>query len=124
MNIIYSIWHSTKSWEFFKQEIDNVWFDYLVDVRSIPYSRWNPQYNKNRIQEKLWDKYIFMWDSLWWMDENISKEIFLKGVEKLSTLAKDYIVVFFCSEKDYTKCHRFFKITKELVKKDLTVQHL
>ena len=64
MKIIYSIGHSTKPWEEFYNEIQAVNFDLLVDIRSIPYSRWNPQYNKNKIQEQLGNKYIFMGSNL------------------------------------------------------------
>jgi uncharacterized protein (DUF488 family) len=53
MKIIYSIGHSTKLWEDFMQELESVKFDYLVDVRSYPCSRFVPQYNQNRIKEKL-----------------------------------------------------------------------
>ncbi len=124
MKTIYSIGHSIRSWEEFMQEILSVDFDFLIDVRSSPYSRFAPQYNKNRIQAKLGDKYIFMWDTLGWMDENISIEKFLCWINRLSALAKDYTVVFFCSEKDYRKCHRFYKLTPELEIRCFKVVHL
>ena len=60
MKHIYSIGHSIKPWGEFVQELENVNFDYLVDVRSKPYSKYCPQYNKNRIEEQLGDKYICM----------------------------------------------------------------
>ena len=101
MKVIYSIWHSTRTIQEFLFEINSVEFTYLIDVRSSPYSRFVPQYNKNRLQELFWSKYIFMWDTLWWMDENISYESFMYWVKKVSNLAKDQIVVFFCSENAY-----------------------
>lgn len=100
MKVIYSIWHSTKSIEKFLFEINSVEFAYLIDVRSSPYSRFVPQYNKNRLQDLFWSKYIFMWDSLWWMDYDISFEKFMFWIEKLSNITKDNVVVFFCSEKE------------------------
>ena len=124
MKTIYSIGHSTKLWEDFIQELESVKYDYLVDVRSYPYSRFVPQYNQNRIKEKLWEKYIFMWDSLWGLDDDISFEKFMFWIEKLSNLTKDHVVVFFCSEKDYKKCHRFYKITPELEIRWFKVIHL
>lgn len=124
MKEIYSIGHSTKPWIEFYNEIKSVDFEFLVDIRSIPYSRWNPQYNKNRIQEQLGDKYIFMGSTLWGLDEDISFERFTYWVDKLSALAKDYKVVFFCSEKCHTKCHRFYKLTPELEIRGLKVIHL
>lgn len=124
MKVIYSIWHSTRTIEEFLFEINSVEFAYLIDVRSKPYSRFVPQYNKNRLQDLFWSKYIFMWDSLWWMDDDISFEKFMFWIEKLSNLTKDHVVVFFCSEKDYKKCHRFYKITPELEIRWFKVIHL
>lgn len=124
MKVIYSIGHSTRTIEEFIFELNSVNFNYIVDLRSKPYSRFVPQYNKNRLQDLFWSKYIFMWDSLWWMDDDISFEKFMFWIEKLSNLAKDHIVVFFCSEKDYKKCHRFYKITPELEIREFKVIHL
>lgn len=124
MKIIYSIGHSTKPIEEFIFELNSVNFNYIVDVRSKPYSRFAPQYNKNRLQDLFWSKYIFAWNSLWWIDDNISYEKFIYWVEKLSALAKDHVLVFFCSERCHTKCHRFHKITPELTVRGFKVIHL
>lgn len=124
MKTIYSIWHSTKSIEEFMFELHSVNFDFLVDVRSKPYSRFVPQYNKNRLEDLLADKYIFMWDTLWWMDEEITFEQFSFWIEQLSSLAKDHVVVFFCSEKNHFKCHRFWKLTPELELRNFKIIHL
>lgn len=40
-----------------------------------------------------------MWDTLWWMDDDISYEKFMFWVDKLTALAKDYTVVFFVLKK-------------------------
>ena len=124
MKVIYSIGHSTRTIEEFLFEINSVEFAYLIDVRSKPYSRFVPQYNKYRLQDLFWSKYIFMWDSLWWMDDDISFEKFMFWIEKLSNLTKDHVVVFFCPEKDYKKCHRYYKITPELEIRWFKVIHL
>ena len=65
-----------------------------------------------------------MWDSLWGLDEEISFEKFMFWIEKLSVLTKDQVVVFFCSEKDYNKCHRIYKISPELEIRWFKVIHL
>ena len=38
-------------------------------------------------------------------------------IEKIVSITKGNNIAFFCSEKDYKKCHRFWKITPELEKK-------
>ena len=124
MKQIFSIWHSIRTWEEFTEILDNFKIDYICDVRSIPYSKYNPQYNKNRLQEQLNDKYIFMWNNLGWIDEDISYERFIYWIEMLVELAEKSKVVFMCSEKDYLKCHRYKKITPELEKRWFNVIHL
>ncbi len=124
MEKIYSIGHSTKTWKYFTEQLEWIQFDYLVDVRSRPYSRFVPHFNRNQIIDKLWDKYIFMWDSLGWMDEEISYEKFMYWVDKLVALTKGNTVAFFCSEKSEFKCHRLHKITPELEIRWFKVIHL
>ena len=106
------------------QELESVKFDYLVDVRSYPYSRFVPQYNQNRIKEKLWEKYIFMWDTLGWMDEEISNDKFMCWIDKLSNLAEKSVVIFMCSEWKFKQCHRFQKLSPELEIRKFKVIHL
>lgn len=122
--IIYSLWHSNRSRFEFLEIIEKIWFDYLVDVRSKPFSRFCPHFNIHWMKSQLWDKYIFMWDILGWMNENITEQEFEFWINKLSKLAKDHVVVFFCSEKYYTKCHRYYTITPELEIRWFKVIHL
>jgi len=60
MTTIYTLGHSTKSFEDFNQELEEVGYDYVIDVRSRPYSRYVPQYNKNRLIAYFREKYIWM----------------------------------------------------------------
>ena len=121
MTKIFSIWHSNQSFESFLEKIKDI--DLLVDVRSVPRSKYVPHFNRKNFEEKLWSKYIYMWDSLWWFDD-IEEGKFLEWISELIELIKENKVVFMCTEKDYTKCHRFMKITPELEKRWLEVIHL
>lgn len=124
MKQIYSIGHSTRTWEEFLQELEKVNYSYLADIRSKPFSRYCPQFNKNRMQEQIWDKYIFFWNTLWWMDEDISYERFIYWIEMLAELAEKSKVVFMCSERKFKECHRFLKVTPELENRGFKVIHL
>ena len=121
---IYTIGHSTRSFEEFMEIIEAVCYDVVVDVRSKPYSRWHPQFNKNNFIQKLWSKYLWMGDSLGWFDEEISQEAFEKWIQEVLKLSISKVVVLMCSEKDKKKCHRFYKITPELMKHKAVVAHL
>ena len=124
MTTIYTLGHSTKSFEDFNQELEEVGYDYVIDVRSRPYSRYVPQYNKNRLIAYFREKYIWMWESLWWMDDDISFEVLQAWLQRVSDLAKNDTVVLFCSERDFKKCHRYFTITPELEIRGFKVIHL
>ncbi len=111
MKTIYNITLNTKSWEDFIQEIELVNFDYIVDIRLEPFSRKLPHFNKLWIKNQFWNKYMFMWETLGWIeDENISYAQFHFWISKLLKLAKDHVVVFFCSKR----WERYYKIISEL----------
>jgi uncharacterized protein (DUF488 family) len=46
---IYTIGHGTKKIEYFLSIIKQLGIDYLVDVRSIPYSKINPDFNPSLV---------------------------------------------------------------------------
>lgn len=114
----------------------------IVDVRSSPYSRHNPSFNKEIFQKTLTDNNIsYNWlgnllggrpeDSSVY-DENgivdydklVKTKPFLNGLEMLEKLSLDYNVAIMCSENDPMKCHRFLAISKELSRREFRVVHI
>ena len=124
MKTLYSVRHSTRKFEEFMSIIEDEHYDILVDVRSKPYSRRNPQFNKTNFIKNLWDKYLRLGRPLWWFDEDVSQEEFMSGIQTLEQLAENNTVVFMCSEKDHAKCHRYIKVTPALVWDWYNVVHL
>jgi uncharacterized protein (DUF488 family) len=57
---IYTIGHSTRGLEEFVEILNSFAIKKLVDVRTIPKSRHNPQFNKESLQEKLGRRYMHM----------------------------------------------------------------
>ena len=49
---LYSIGHSNHSIEKFISLLDENGIEQLVDVRTSPYSRYNPQFNKENLQQR------------------------------------------------------------------------
>ena len=49
MNPLYTIGHSTHDWEHFVQLLQLHKIEVLGDVRSMPYSRFTPQYNRESL---------------------------------------------------------------------------
>src|SRR5271169_4788320 len=53
MLVIFTIGHSTRSWEEFRELLRAHGIKRVVDVRSIPRSRHNPQFNREILSAKL-----------------------------------------------------------------------
>ena len=140
--VIYSIGHSNKSIEYFIDELNAFQIKYLVDVRSKPYSRYNPQFRKKNLEEALCKAditYVFLGHQLGGMPNDEScytnrkvdyeilkrKSYFVEGLERLVKAYKNKVrVAIMCSEKDPRHCHRTKLIGQELVKRHIPLLHI
>jgi uncharacterized protein (DUF488 family) len=90
--------------------------DTLVDVRSIPYSKFASQFNRESLKRALSErdiKYVYMGDILGGKQlEGFGKYMrtsqFTKGIAILVEGITSSNVAIMCSEIDYTRCHRRF----------------
>lgn len=141
---IYTVGHSNIELEEFLNLLNGV--EVVVDVRSIPFSRYAPQFNVHNIKEKLQAagiQYIFMEDEdvgnvLGGEPRNddcyengkivyekvIKKSWYQEGISKLVELAGKKKAAIMCSEEDPHRCHRHHLITQSLLEKGLTVFHI
>ncbi|MBN1962535.1 MAG: DUF488 domain-containing protein [Deltaproteobacteria bacterium] len=115
---------------------------YVVDVRSIPYSRYQPDYSKE-VFEQFLDKngmrYVFMGDLLGgrpkdddcYIDGKVayakirSKEYFKRGLVRIINAFKQGLnICLLCSESKPTQCHRAKLIGCALSDEGVQVLHL
>ena len=114
----------------------------LVDVRSQPYSRFSPQFNRSQLELALKDQgleYVFLGQSLGGRPEGSElynadgslnyarravEQDFLAGIEEVLRLAADKRVVLFCAEADPMKCHRWLLVGKSLVSRGVSIIHI
>ena len=64
---LYSIGHGNKSIETLIEELKHFDINFLIDIRSKPYSKYNPQFNRNDIKFSLEEAkivYTYMGDVL------------------------------------------------------------
>ena len=139
--MIYTIGHSNISQEDFIEILKSFKIQLLVDVRSSPYSKFVPHFNRENIKTTLDDSnvnYIFMGrqiggkpkDKKYYKNGNVNYDLiaktehFKEGINKIIELNKDNKLVLMCSEEDPYSCHRHNLITQTLVKKDLEVIHI
>ncbi|MBA3680141.1 MAG: DUF488 domain-containing protein [Bacteroidetes bacterium] len=140
---LYSIGHGTRKTEELIALLQKYGINYLIDVRSRPYSKYNPQFNQNELNLSLAKndiKYVFMGDDLGGrpgdalcytldgkIDYNIVKtrNFFKRGIERLKTAyAKNIALAIMCSETKPENCHRSKLIGAALLNESILLQHI
>lgn len=120
---IFTAGHSNQSFDEFNSLLTKHGVTLLVDVRSKPYSRWVPHFNKSYFEAHLSIQYLWM-PALGGLDASISYERFEEAIEALIRFSKQYTVCVMCSEKSHLKCHRFTKIQPALEERRSKVIHI
>jgi len=140
---LYTIGHGNRKPEDFLALLKGYGIEYLIDVRSQPYSKFNPQFNQNDLKfflERNNIKYVFMGETIGgrpkdrtcYDDEDKvdyevvkTKEFFLQGISRLKTAyEKDINVVIMCSESKPCECHRSKLIGKVLNNDNIVLKHI
>lgn len=139
---IYTIGHSNHPLEHFLGLLRRHGITALADVRSTPYSRFNPQFRRDALATVLGKngvEYVFLGEQLGARSKDRScygeggrvsyarlaaSELFRQGIERLLELAHIHRVALMCAEKDPLDCHRTILVTRELVKQRASVMHI
>ncbi|OCB00247.1 DUF488 family protein [Clostridium beijerinckii] len=140
---IYTIGHSNYSIEKLIDMLKTYDIDTVVDIRGIPYSKYNVQYNKETIAETLKKEgfiYIYMAKELaaQRQDKNsynkegysdfekvIMEEDFLRGIERLKTgCQKGYNIALLGAMQDPIRCHRSILVGRSLRENGFNVKHI
>lgn len=141
---IYSIGHGQKSTDEFISELRSFDIQYLIDVRTSPFSKWAPQYNRGTIEDFLKQNgiiYLYMGDVIGGRPLNdncidsdgyfdykkmAEKPQFQTGLKRLvKANEKGCRVAVMCSETDPTQCHRSKLIGRELYfQDDISMEHI
>jgi len=140
---LYSIGHSNIAVERLVALLGQHAIATLCDVRSMPYSRYNPQFNRETLADSLRPAgiaYHFMGDSLGGkpVDGALRTEdgalpdyakiaaspSFKHGLDQLIALGTRGPTAFMCSEADYHSCHRHKLIAPALIERGVVVLHI
>lgn len=139
---VYTIGHSNAEPDKFIKRLKQFNVQVLVDVRSKPYSKYVPYFNKDKVERLCKDigtKYIFLGDLLGGKPEDDSvvdkgmkinydllaqKGYFISGIDKLLDLTSKHIVCLMCSEGQPDECHRSLLLSPVLEKKGIDVLHI
>lgn len=138
---IYTVGHSNHPWPKFLDLLLQHRIARVVDTRGQPFSRFNPQFNRERLKESLAAgeiDYLWLGDRLSGRPQDPSvmgadgkpdwarvsaSPAFVEGIEQVSGLAEKPVAVL-CAEEDPRRCHRRFLLTPPLVARGLTVLHI
>ena len=123
--IIGSVGHSNKPIAIFLDVLKKHEINVLVDVRTLPVSRFCPHFNQNALQDTLTKatiKYLYRGKNLGGRGVNVGYE---EAIDELVGLAKKGAkVAVMCSEGDYHNCHRYSTLTPSFEERGATVEHI
>jgi uncharacterized protein (DUF488 family) len=149
---VYTIGHSNVSADSIVALLLQNGIEMVVDVRSTPYSRWSPQFNKKALEETLREVgigYVFAGEHLGGRPQDpscyrggtipkdkrdypklidpeavISKSFFQLGIRQLLEYASERCTAILCSEKDPEHCHRSWLIGRYLESQGVEMVHI
>lgn len=122
---IYTVGHSNKKGEEFVALVAEADLQTIVDVRTSPYSRYNPQFNQRALQlslEAAEIRYDYRGKNLGGLAGNVD---FDKTIDELVERAKggERLAVM-CSEGKHTSCHRGDTLAEAFLRRGVDVGHL
>ncbi len=139
---LFSIGHSNATLERFLELLQQHKIDTVVDVRSQPYSRYNPHFSREALKkavEAAGLRYLYLGDRIGGMpadkrflleDGSVDYAVlaesdpYLEGIEQLLQAGETNRVSFMCAEADYHHCHRYRLITRTLFERGIEVRHI
>jgi uncharacterized protein (DUF488 family) len=141
-NSLFTIGHSTHPQERFIALLRQHGITAVCDVRSKPYSRMNPQFNREELKEALLAQgveYRFLGKELGarsddpncyengkvQYDRLAETELFKYGLKRvLRGMRDDFRIALMCAEKEPLECHRTILVARHLVALGVTVEHI
>lgn len=143
MGLLYTIGHSQHEFGYFSNLLKIYDINYLLDVRSTPYSKYAETYNKELLSSLLSTKgikYSFMgkffgarpdnaelYNEEGYLDfEKVSySDLFIKGIESVDLgLKRGNNIVLMCTEKDPIDCHRAIMVARAFALRGIDVKHI
>src|SRR5262249_44809331 len=128
---LFTIGHSTHSLEVFVELLTHHGVTALADVRSAPFSRFNPQFNKDALARGLnarGIRYVFLGRELGARANDSSlyengrvryarlaqTDLFKQGIARVIQGATEHRIALMCAERDPLECHRTLLVSRAL----------
>lgn len=141
MQTIYTVGHSNHTPDTFLALLKRHEITAIADVRSVPYSRFVPQFNKDNFSARLQRTgiiYVFLGFQLGAQPNNhdcynngkvdfrrlSQKTDFRDGLTRIRKDAAQFNLALLCTEKDPILCHRMVLICRHLRDSNTVIKHI
>lgn len=139
---IFSIGHGGQSADTLIKQLNRAEILYVIDVRSTPYSRFQPEFSRDPLNSLLQEnslKYVFMGDLLGGRPKDDdcytegkvdyskvkTKNFFMSGISRLKNArSKGFNICLICSESHPSQCHRAKLVGEALSTESIDVTHI
>lgn len=139
--VLFTIGHSTHEWPAFAALLRQHGVTAIADVRSSPFSRFNPQFNRETLSQSLKDEriaYVFLGRELGARrsepecyvgrqaryERIVRSPLFNEGLERLRVGLRTHRIAMLCAEKDPITCHRMVLVCKAMRDEPILIQHI
>jgi uncharacterized protein (DUF488 family) len=140
--VIWTIGHSNHTFEHFAKLLQAEGIEVVVDVRSYPYSRIAPHFNREELEETLRGvgaRYLYFGEELGGRpsreadydedgharyDRMAEQPGFQGAIQRLSSGAREHRVALLCSEGQPGECHRRLLVGKVLADHGMALRHI
>jgi uncharacterized protein (DUF488 family) len=139
--VVFTIGHSTHPIDRFVALLKKHRIEALADVRSTPFSRFNPQFNRERLAAALKAEgidYLFLGKELGarsddpacyegnqvQYDRLAATPAFKEGLARVEQEAGERAIALMCAEKDPLHCHRTILVGRELARDGFVLRHI
>lgn len=138
---ILTIGYSNVDFNVFLEKAKKANITAIADVRSTPYSKYTPQFNREAVKESLKEHdiaYVYVgnmiggWpksdeyytDGIADYTKMVNDKTFNDGLERIIKGSEKYNIALACSEQNPFTCHRFLLVSRELLRRGYDVRHV
>lgn len=140
-NPIYTIGHSNHGGEHFLSLLSRHGIGVLADVRSVPYSRYNPHFGRTALAAMLKGngvRYVFLGRELGGRPDDpecfeqgrpsyarmAETGLFRSGISRVVAGSGNHRIALMCAEGDPLRCHRTLLVARALVSEGAHIEHI
>lgn len=138
---VFTVGHSTLDLDSFLNLLKKAGVTAVADVRSSPFSRRSPHFNRNELRAALKEihvKYVFLGkelggrpcasnlfcDGVADYEKMALEPAFLKGIDRIAEGSTEHTIALMCSEHNPLDCHRCLLVGRVLTERKIPLEHI